>query len=85
MIYETLIRYKWTCDGINSIEEGIEKLKERIAELKMIKEYGGKVDTENNQDDYIRFYGENPKLKEIGFEEEYNEDEEEEYNEDGES
>jgi len=28
----------------------------------------GKVDTENNQDDYIRFYGENPELvKECDF------------------
>jgi len=32
MIYETLICYKWTCDDIISIEEGIERLKGRISE-----------------------------------------------------
>jgi hypothetical protein len=70
-MYVGILRYKWTCDGIQSIDEGIERLEGRIEELKRIKELGGQVDLEANDDDYIHFYGENLLLKEeLDFEDE---------------
>lgn len=80
-MYIGILRYKWTCDGIESIDEGIERLEGRIEELKRIKELGGRVDLKANEDDYIYFYGENSLLKEeLGFEDErefYEENEDE--------
>lgn len=50
-----LIRFKWLADGCETWDEVIERLEERIKEVKKLKEQGFII--ESSHDDYLFYRG----------------------------